>query len=95
MAQREDILATLHDGRTIAKGSSTTVFDTGGDYAITVTINTHRVTEKVIQYNLTLDPECYPGEILNCVITGNVVGFTLYGLDEGTTLTVEVVAIGI
>jgi hypothetical protein len=68
---------------------------TAGNYAIVVTINAHRLTEKMIQYNPTTSPTTDPGTPTNCVITGNVVGFTLIGVGAGTTLNAEVVAIGL
>jgi len=91
---RENIVATLLDGRTIARGTSTYVFATAGNYAITVTINEHRITEKMIEYLPTTNPTTDPGTPTNVVITGNVVGFTLIGVGAGTTLTAEVVAVG-
>ena len=91
---RENIIATLLDGRTIARGSATYVFATSGNYAISVTINEHRLTEAVFRYNLCTNPLCDPGTSTCEKITGNTVGVTLIGIGQGTTLQVEVIASG-
>lgn len=91
---RENILATLYDGRTIARGQTLYVVATAGNYAVTVTIAEHRSTERMIQYRPITNPTVDPGTPTNEVITGNVVGFTLMGIGAGTTLTVRVIASG-
>lgn len=91
---RENILATLLDGRTVAKGVSTYVFAAAGNYAITVTINEHRITEAVFRWNLCTTPLCDPGTPTCEKITNNVVGITLIGIGAGTTLRAEVIASG-
>ena len=91
---REQILNTLYDGDTIAKGSAQYVFATAGNYAIVVTIPNHRETEQVLQYKLSTNPTTDPGNPTNEVITGNVVGVTLIGVGAGTTLDAEVTAVG-
>jgi len=88
------VLATLKDGRMKVSGS-TTIKPTGaGDYPITITISECRKVEKVVNYNITVEPLVDPGTPVNTVITDNVVGCTLLGVAAGCTLTVEAVVIG-
>lgn len=89
------ILATWHrDGRTLAAGQTTYVLAVAGNYAVQVTISEHRITERVLEWNLRTTPICDPGTPTNVMITNNVVGCTLIGVGAGTTLTVEAVASG-
>lgn len=91
---RNNIVATLYDGRTIAYGMATFLVNVAGNYAITVTIARHRDTERVLEYKLTTNPITDPGTPTSEVITANVVGCTLMGVGAGTTITVEVTASG-
>jgi len=88
------IHATLLDGRTIASGSSTYVLGAAGNYAVVVTLPELRTIEAVLEWRLSTDPLTDPGTPTNEVITNNVVGCTLMGVGAGTTLRVEVKALG-
>ncbi len=88
------ILATLYDGRTVASGSSVFVIPNAGNYAVTVTISEHRLTERMLQYRPRTNPDTDPGTPTDEVIVRNVIGFTLMGVGAGTTLTVEAIATG-
>jgi len=88
------VIATLKDGRVIAKAvltekvvSATT--DTALDPA---TITDLKQIEYILQFNLTTDPDTYviPHD---ASIDGNVVGVTVYA-GAGTTVGGEVIAIG-
>jgi hypothetical protein len=81
-------------GRRLAAGTTTTVYDSGGDKEIVVTVSGLTNIEYTIRYKFTTDPAVDSGKPINEVITGNVVGFTLVGLGAGTTLTTEVLATG-
>jgi len=91
------ILATFHpyvDGRTIASAVRVFVVPSAGNYAITITIPEHRITERVLEWNLRTNPLTDPGTPTNVVITRNTVGCTLVGVGHGTTLTAEAVTSG-
>jgi len=81
-------------GGKIAEGSTTTVYATGGDKEILVTITGLSVINYVLRVRFTADPTVDSGNPVNEVVTGNVVGFTLIGLGAGTTLTTTVTATG-
>jgi hypothetical protein len=88
------LVSILPDGRVIAKDSTTLVVASSGNYAITVTISDLKTVEEVLQHKPSTDPLCDPGTPVNEKITGNVVGFTMVGVGAGTTLTIEVTAVG-
>jgi len=89
------VLATLKDGRVIASGSATyTVPIGGGNQPVAVTISELRKVEYVMQYKFTTDPLVDPGTPVNEKIVDNAVGCTIAGVAAGTTLTVEVIALG-
>lgn len=88
-------LVSLKDGRVLATNSTTSVFSEAGDYPITITVPDLKQVEYVLQYKFTTDPTVDPGTPVNERIVGNVVGVTLVGVGAGTTLTAEVVVIGI
>jgi len=81
-------------GGKIAEGSTTTVYATGGDKEILVTVAGLSVINYVLRVRFTTDPTVDSGNPVNEVVTGNVVGFTLVGLGAGTTLTTTVTATG-
>ena len=81
-------------GGKIAKGSTTTVYATGGDKEVLVAVPGLSVINYVIRVRFTTDPIVDPGNPVNEVVTGNVVGFTLVGLGAGTTLTTTVTVMG-
>lgn len=82
------------DGQTIASSTRVYVLPQAGNYAIVLTISEHRVTNRVFEWNLHTNPTCDPGSPTNVKITNNIVGCTLIGIGSGTTLTVEVIAVG-
>lgn len=95
-----DRLGVLQDGRLIAMGKNyvVTVF-TNGCEVINVRVPDLRKIDYVLDVELHLSPlDCsYPVyEAVNKVKYGNVVGMTIFGAARGTgtTLTVEVIAIG-
>jgi len=98
-----DQVAVLQDGRVIAYGvnwvQATWTSDAGE--VLNVRLPDLRMVEYVLQVQLTTDPSLTdtiegPLEVTNKKISGNVVGMTISGDQHaaGTTLTVEVIAIG-
>ncbi|MBW2651012.1 MAG: hypothetical protein JRC66_08430 [Deltaproteobacteria bacterium] len=82
-------------GGRIAEGSVTTVYDTGGDKPIQVSVPVLTSISYILDIRFTADPAVDPGKPVNIVVTGNVVGFTLVGLGAGTTLTTTAVVTGL
>ena len=90
------IVATLLDGRTIAKGVTTTVVAASGTYYVTVTIPNLNFVEEVLHVEVHTDPACaIESGFGNKTITGNVVGITIAGVADGTTLITEIIAVGV
>lgn len=89
------IVATLFDGRTVAKGVTTQVVEAGSTY-VTVTVPNLNFIEEVIHVQVYTDPSVdIESGFGNKTITGNVVGITIAGASAGTTLTTEIIAIGV
>jgi hypothetical protein len=89
------VVAHLLDGRTMAKGYTKQVVAAGNVY-MTVTIPNLVAIEEVIQFNFRYDPSTIAtGPIGEMNIAGNVVGVTVYDILAGTTLTLEIIAIGV
>jgi len=89
------IVGTLLDGRTIAKGVTTQVVAMGATY-VTVTIPNLNFIEEILHVQVHTDPACdIESNFGNKNITGNVVGVTIAGVGAGTTLTTEIIALGV
>ena len=88
------IVTTLLDGRTVAKGVTTQAVI--WDAYVTVTVPNLNFIEEVlnIQWHTEGPPVKYV-DLGNKNIVGNVVGITVSGVGDGTTLTLEVIAIGV
>jgi len=87
------IVATLLDGRTVAKGVTTELI-----YAlayVTVTIPNLNFIEEIINIQWHTDPPIDCVDLGNKDISGNVVGITVSGTADGTTITLEAIAIGV
>lgn len=82
-------------GRVFAEGSSTIKTTIMGDYAVNIRVPDLRMVEKVLEYSFHCEPIVDPGSPTNEKISGNVVGVTLVGVGDGTTLTVTVLAAGV
>lgn len=87
------IVATLADGRTIAKGVTTEIVYSLG--YLTVIVPNLRYIEEVLNIQWHTDPPVNYCDVGNKTVTGNVVGLTISGVAEGTTLTLEIIAIGV
>lgn len=91
------VVATLKDGRVIAKANITEAKDrvNAGKLYITATLNDLRLVENVMQFHLNVYPNTNATPEVP-TITGNVVGVTVY-CAAGTTIqsTSEVIGIGI
>jgi len=89
-----DRVATLQDGRVIAQAKRSTIVD-AGNVNFNIRVPDLRMIEYVLQVEFYSDPDTYiESGFMDKKITGNVVGMTIYGVAAGTTLTVEVIAIG-
>ncbi|GAH49146.1 unnamed protein product [marine sediment metagenome] len=88
------IVATLYDGRTIAKGVTTQAVLAGATY-VTVTIPNLNFIEEILNVQVHTDPSCSISGFGNKNISGKVVGITIAGVDAGTTLTLEIIAVGV
>ncbi len=88
------IVTTLLDGRTVAKG--VTVTPVVWMAYVTVTVPNLNFIEEVlnIQWH-TEGPAVDYVDVGNKNIVGNVVGITVTGAGTGTTLTLEIIAIGV
>ena len=95
-----DRIAVLQDGRVIAYGVNwkAVTFPSDACEVISVRVPDLRMIEYIlnVQFHCTSDIACNTPiyEAVNKEITGNVVGMTIFGKEGGTTLTVEVIAIG-
>ena len=88
------IVGTLLDGRTLAKGVTTVAVI--WDAYVEVTIPHLRHIEEVV--NIQWDTQGPQVDYVDCGnknVAGNVVGITVTGPGTGTTLTLEILAIGI
>ena len=88
------IVATLYDGRTMAKGVTTQLV-VAGDVYITVTVPNLNFIEEILNVQVHTDPACSISGFGNKNISGNVVGITISGVDTGTTLNLEIIAVGV
>jgi len=92
------IVGRLADGRTISKASNTvTVPIGGGNISMTITFPELRHIDAVLQVQVdktvpSVNIEGAVGTHKN--ISDNVVGFTIFGISAGTTLTATAVAVG-
>ena len=87
------IVTTLLDGRTVAKG--VTVELIGVLAYVTVTVPNLNFIEEVLNIQWHTDPPVNYVDLGNKNISGNVVGITVSGDADGTTLTLEVIALGV
>lgn len=86
------IVAILQDGRVIAY-SKRAVGVIEDNTAINIRVPDLKMIEYVLQVQFITDPNIVCTAV-DKSIAGNVVGMTLATPDVGTTLTVEVIAIG-
>ena len=87
------IVTTLLDGRTVAKGVTVELIGTLA--YVTVTVPNLNFIEEVLNIQWHTDPPVNYVDLGNKNISGNVVGITVSGDADGTTLTLEVIAIGV
>jgi len=98
--EKNDLIAMLRPGKVIAMGKADFYIDTeqagtaiGG---LNVRVPDLRMIEYVLQIQFYSNPAVYimSHAPINKKISGNVVGMSIYYVTAGTTLTIEVVAIG-
>lgn len=92
--KKHDILTQHHDGRVTAMGRNYVVDSDGGTTSLNVRVPGLREIEYVTHVQITTIPLAGHFGVLNKKITGNVVGMTIHTLSTGTTVFVEVQAIG-
>lgn len=85
----------FRDGFVLGKGNETYIIPAIGNYGITVAIPQLRSVTWILKWSFFSNPVCSHGTVENEWIQGNVVGCTLIGVSSGTTLDVEVVALGV
>jgi len=87
-------LCETHDGNVFAEATYTQVV-AAGDVAVLVRVPDLRMIESIINVEIETNPATYAdGWYGQKLITGNVVGLTIFQVNAGTTLSVHVVAIG-
>jgi len=90
-----EVVATLRDGRIIAKATRSVVVPARGNVNFVIRIPDLKYIETVLNVEFYSNPDTYiESGYMDKKISGNVVGMTIYGVASGTTLTGEVVAIG-
>jgi len=87
------IVTTLFEGRTVAKGVTTELI--GALAYVTVTVPNLNFIEEVLNIQWHTDPPIDFCDVGNKNISGNVVGVTISGTETGTTLSLEIIAIGV
>ena len=92
-----DVVATLRDGRVIAWAKRNIGTIGGGNISMTITFPELRHIDAVLQVQVdktvpSVNIEGAVGTHKN--ISDNVVGFTIFGISAGTTLTATAVAVG-
>lgn len=85
----------FREGYILGRGFDTYVLPSAGSYAVTVAIPDLKQVAWILKWGFHTNPVCSHGTVENEGITGNVVGCTLVGVAAGTTLNVEVVAVGL
>jgi len=74
-------------GINLFSGSSSFILPSAGNYALNVTVAGATTIDHVLDIQLEANPTTDPGTPEGVFISGNVVGFTLIGVGQGTTLT--------
>ena len=87
------IVTTLFEGRTVAKGVTTEIIGTLA--YVTVTVPNLNFIEEILNIQWHTDPPVDYCDLGNKNISDNVVGITVSGTADGTTLTLEIIAIGV
>ncbi len=87
-------VATLFDGRTVAKGIAIYKCPSAMVY-VTVTIPNLNFIEEILNIQIHTKPETGCPTLGNKSINENVVGITICGVADGVTVTVEAIAIGV
>lgn len=88
------VIATLKDGRVIAKNAITAVGRSdAGFLSVQTTITDLKTVEYVLQVNFMTVPDRGITK-QDAVITGNIVGLTVYCVGGGTTVSGDVIGIG-
>lgn len=89
------VAGILWDRRVIAKSRAWFIVNSQASMGLNITLPDLKYIQTVLQVEFYTDPSAFAYYVeQDKKITGNIVGFTLYAVSAGTTLTVEVVAIG-
>jgi len=82
-------------GWLMGRGTQTLIAPSSGNYGVTVIVPDLKLIAWVLEWSFHSVPIVSHGTVENEKISGNVVGCTLLGVGGGTTLTVEVKAVGL
>lgn len=95
-SERFNVVTHLRDGRVVARGYAEYVVDPGVQLAVDVRVADLRMIEYVLQVEFYTRPHANISTHapMNKYIRGNVVGMSIYYILAGTTLGIEVIAIG-
>ena len=94
MSGRDYICETFKDGDTLVEYEHTEVV-ASGMVVVTVSMPVLQTIEKVLTCLVTLtDPATTTGAISNVKVSGTTVGMTLENIGAGTTITINVAAVG-
>jgi hypothetical protein len=88
-----EIVAITQDGKVIAQARRAQVL-AAGDRMMNIRVPDLRYIEYVLNVSFFSNPDTWLHHHMDPTIVGNVVGMTIYQIQAGTTLTVEVIAIG-
>ena len=88
-----EVLAQLMDGQVIARSRMWQVVGSGNNN-IVVTVPDLREVRAVLDIEFWTDPDTSIYHDMDKRVHGNVVGMTVYQVAAGTTLIVEVIALG-
>jgi len=89
-----EVVGILKDGKVIAKATRSAVVS-AGNVNFVIRVPDLKYIDTVLNVEFYTDPDTYiESGYADKKISGNVVGMTIYGVHAGTTLTVEVVAVG-
>jgi len=90
---KHEMLAIHKSGHVLAMGRNYAV-KAAGNVSMNVRVPDLNEIDYVTHVQLETDPITYHQGVMNKKVVGNVVGLTIMQLNAGTTLTIEVQAIG-
>ncbi len=92
--KKHGVLFRTIDGKVAAYGRNLVSDDSGGDLAINVRIPGLKQIDHIISFNTVSPDGIYHQSIMDAIITGNVVGVTIYQVSGGGTIVLTANALG-